>query len=313
MKAVPWRAAADAILALTVLLSPPSVEPGRAACDPAPLAVQVLGSGGPELADGRASSGYLLWVDGRARLLVDAGGGSALRFSQAGADFADLAAVVLTHLHVDHSADLAVYIKASYFGSRTAPLPVYGPTGSERMPSLSRYLPGLIGAQSRVYRYLSDFLGEDGGARYLLKPQDVAAQGRGIAQLPRLTEMELSAVPVHHGPVPALAWRVEARGKTVVFSGDMNGDYDTLPSLAKGADLLVAHHAIPESATGVARQLHMPPSLIGTIARKAEAKQLVLSHRMARTLGRESDSLNDIRRNYAGPVTFAEDLDCFFP
>src|ERR1700756_4443330 len=49
------------------------------------VAVQVLGSGGPELQDKRASSSYLVWQNGRARVLVDAGGGSALRFGESGA------------------------------------------------------------------------------------------------------------------------------------------------------------------------------------------------------------------------------------
>ena len=37
--------------------------------------LQILGSGGPIADDGRASSGYLVWVDGESRVLIDAGGG----------------------------------------------------------------------------------------------------------------------------------------------------------------------------------------------------------------------------------------------
>jgi hypothetical protein len=54
-------------------------------CGGAGVSVQVLGSGGPELQDKRASSSYLVWQDGQARVLVDAGGGSALRFGESGA------------------------------------------------------------------------------------------------------------------------------------------------------------------------------------------------------------------------------------
>jgi len=123
----------------------------------------------------------------------------------------------------------------------------------------------------------------------------------------------ITAVPVHHGPIPALAWRVLIGGKTLVFSGDMNNDNDTLTSLAKQADLLVAHHAIPEEAVGVARNLHMPPSVIGQIAAKAGVKQLVLSHRMNRTLGQEVKTTKLIKDHYHGPMVFAEDLQCFKP
>ena len=93
----------------------------------------------------------------------------------------------------------------------------------------------------------------------------------------------------------------------------MNNDNDTLASLAKQTDILVAHHAIPEGATGVARNLHMPPSVIGHIAAKAKVKQLVLSHRMNRTLGQEKVSSEHIRQKYKGPMHFADDLQCFRP
>jgi hypothetical protein len=43
------------------------------------IALQILGPGGPIANDGRASSGYLVWVDGVARVLPDAGGGIFLR------------------------------------------------------------------------------------------------------------------------------------------------------------------------------------------------------------------------------------------
>ncbi len=79
-------------------------------------AVQVLGSGGPELADKRASSSYLVWIGGKPRVLVDIGGGAALRFGESGATVSDLDVILLTHLHVDHTADLPALINASFFG-----------------------------------------------------------------------------------------------------------------------------------------------------------------------------------------------------
>jgi ribonuclease BN (tRNA processing enzyme) len=55
----------------------------------------------------------------------------------------------------------------------------------------------------------------------------------------------------------------------------------------------------------------MPPSVIGQIAGDAHVRELVLSHRMLRTLGKEDQTLSEIRKRYAGPVKFANDLDCF--
>jgi ribonuclease BN (tRNA processing enzyme) len=116
---------------------------------------------------------------------------------------------------------------------------------------------------------------------------------------------------VVHGDVPALAWRISVGRRTIAFSGDTNGDNGNLERLAKGADIFVAHNAVPEGETGAARRLHMPPSVIGRIAKEAGVGRIILSHRMLRTLGREAETQAAIAKAYSGPVTFADDLDCF--
>jgi ribonuclease BN (tRNA processing enzyme) len=280
-----------------------------AACGGHGIAVQVLGSGGPELDDGRASSGYLVWRDGRAEVLVDLGPGSLLHYEASGARLADLQVILLSHLHVDHSADLPGLIKGSFFTDRDQDLPLYGPSGNTLMPATSEFARDLFASGQGAFRYLDGYL--DGDEAYRLLPHDVATDGRQPVTVLDDARFRLSAVPVHHGPVPALAWRVDIGGYSLVFSGDMNGDYHTLPLLARDADLLVAHNAVPEGASGVARRLHMPPSVIGSIAVAARVKSLVLSHRMQRTLGREADTERLIRVHYAGPLAFAEDGQCF--
>ena len=74
------------LLFITLFLLP-LVAPAAMAevCKDAALAVQVLGSGGPVADSARASSGYLVWDHGRARVLIDAGGGTFQRFGAAGA------------------------------------------------------------------------------------------------------------------------------------------------------------------------------------------------------------------------------------
>ena len=104
---------------------------------------------------------------------------------------------------------------------------------------------------------------------------------------------------------------MEIDNVSVAFSGDTDGNNGNLERLAQNVNLLVAHNAVPEGATGVERSLHMPPSVIGKIASTAAVRQLVLSHRMLRTLGREAESLAAIRSSYSGAVLFADDLQCF--
>jgi ribonuclease BN (tRNA processing enzyme) len=274
------------------------------------VAVQVLGSGGPELQDKRASSSYLIWQDGRARVLVDAGGGSALRFGESGAQMSDLDMILFSHLHVDHSGDFAALIKSSWFEDRKRNLPIYGPPGNEYFPATTEFVADFFGEKHGAYRYLSELLATDEEGDYKMQPHDVTATETPVAVF-RNGDFSASAVHVVHGGAPALAWRIEIGGKSVVFSGDTNGDGEGLPRLAANADLFVAHNAVPEGATGIERRLHMPPSVIGQIAQQAHVKKLVLSHRMLRTLGKEDQTLAEIRKKYAGPVQFANDLDCF--
>lgn len=294
---------------LLIIISQTALQ-AKSACSSTGVWLQVLGSGGPEADDGRASSGYLIWHNGKARILVDMGTGSLLRFEQSGADLNDLDVILLSHLHVDHVNDLPGLIMASYFTERNRDLPLYGPSGNQLMPSVTDFVKALFGQQG-AYRYLNSYL--DGSDSYRLLAHNVEASAKARQVVIADSRFRITAVPVHHGSLPALAWRVDIAGKSLVFSGDMNNNNHTLASLAKQADLLVAHHAIPEEATGVARELHMPPSVIGVIAAKAKVKQLVLSHRMNRTLGHEQASSRFIRRTYAGKMQFADDLQCFQP
>jgi ribonuclease BN (tRNA processing enzyme) len=281
-----------------------------AACETQKIQLQVLGSGGPELNDGRASSSYLIWVDGRARVLIDTGGGSSANFEKSGAKIEDLQAVLFTHFHVDHSGDFPAYVKASFFSPRVEDLPVLGPEGNAVMPSTSEFLTALLG-EGGVYPYLSDYIDRDDPGDYALIPHDVPLDRSAAAVFEMNTNLVVSAIPVHHGPIAAVAWRVDINDCSISFSGDMNNQTGNLARLAKDSDLLVAHNAIPEDAGGVARQLHMPPSEIGKIARQAEVENLLLSHRMNRTLGREAGTLAEIGKYYQGTTTFANDMDTF--
>lgn len=302
------RSAAALLFALLAL--PSAAHTG--ACTHKGVELQVLGSGGPELEDQRASASYLIWQDGRPRALLDSGGGSALQFGRAGAHVSQLDGIFFTHLHIDHTADFPALIKSSYFEERHRPLPVYGPGGNTAFPTTTEFVADLFDPKHGAWRYLGEFVaGADDG--YKLEAHDVSLGEHEVRTIYKSADLTASATRVIHGGVPALAWRIEAAGKVIVFSGDTNGNNGNLEILAKDADIFVAHNAIPEGETGVVRQLHMPPSVIGRIARDAHVKSLVLSHRMLRSLGHEVDTRARITAVYSGPIHFADDLDCFTP
>ena len=272
------------------------------------VVLQVLGSGGPESGDNRASSGYIVWVDGKSRVLVDFGGGASLRFEESGAKISDLDVILLTHLHIDHTADLPALLKSSFFVRRSHDLPIYGPDKNRFMPNTEDFIKRLFDSRKGAWQYMGDYL--DGTAAYQLKAHTIFAS-MNIRTVYRKGNLNIQTITVHHGPIPSLAYRVNVGSRSITFSGDMNDEYHTLGKLAKHTDILVAHNAVPKDSRGIAAQLHMTPDIIGQIARKAKPKLLVLSHRMLRTLGREKETKREIRKYYKGIVKFANDKNSY--
>jgi ribonuclease BN (tRNA processing enzyme) len=299
-------------IVLMVMVATASCARPTAECPPEDgVALQILGSGGPIADDGRASSGYVVWVDGQSRVLIDAGGGTFLRFGEAGADFTELDFVGLSHFHTDHSADFPALLKSGNFSSRKRPLTVAGPGAGGPFPGLVAYLDSLLRSGSGAYGYLSGYLDGSGG---LVRLEPIEVDREQTAPIRVFGgddgEITVDALPVPHGIVPALGFRVRARDVTIVFASDQNGSDPAFAGFAEGGTALVMHMPIPEDATGGALQLHAPPGLIGEIAANASVETLILSHFMARSLRSLEANISIVGDNYDGRIVVASDLDC---
>ena len=293
------------LTAALLLISPAS----PAQCRDDGVALQILGSGGPIADDARASSGYLLWVDGKSRMLIDAGGGVFVRFGEAGAALESLDLIAITHLHTDHVADLPALLKGAYFSSRERPLALAGPDGNHRFPGIKPFLDAMFDDDRGAFKYLSGLL--DGSGRlFELQPTVVDHRRRDPVRVLENPEIKVDAIGVRHGPVPSLAYRIHIAGKRIVVSGDQNLSSDGFKAFARGADALVMPFAIPESAGRAAANLHARPSGIGRMAAEAEIEHLVLSHFMARSLLNADTQIKHVRAHFGGRLTMAEDLMC---
>lgn len=296
-----------------LLLTTAACAQDKTSCSPtAGAALQVLGSGGPIADDGRASSSYLVWIDGRARILIDAGGGSFLRFGEAGAKFRDLDFIGISHFHTDHSADLPALLKSGYFADRDRDLAIAGPSAGGPFPGLGSFLDSLLDRNHGVYGYLSGYL-EGSGKLSKLVQSEIDASG---AQFRTVYETDggnirVDAMRVPHGIVPALSFRVTVSDKTIVFSGDQNGGDAAFIEFAKEANILVMHMPVAEDATGAASALHAKPSEIGTIASKSGARSLLLSHFMSRSLKNLDANVDTVMAQYDARPSIASDLACY--
>lgn len=304
---------------IPVLISVSALLTGQVCAEEAPLcppiqgvALQVLGSGGPVADDARASSSYIVWIDGKSRVLIDAGGGSFLRFGEAKGSFGDLELIGLSHFHADHSADFIALLKSGNFAKRDRPLTVVGPSGAPRFPGLDEFLHSNLNSETGSFKYLSGYLDGSGGLPQLI-PVEIGPSAQSDRDLlPDNYAISAFATHVPHGIVPALGFRLEAgSGKSIVFSSDQNGGDSSFADFAKRADLLVMHMPIPEDSGDAAKQLHAVPSQIAEIAAAANAERLLLSHFMARSLRNFDENVQIVHNGYDGELLLADDLACF--
>jgi ribonuclease BN (tRNA processing enzyme) len=284
-------------------------------CESQRVQLQMLGTRGPELLDGQASTGYLISLDNKARVIVDAGPGSLQRFKQSKANFEDVDLMLFSHFHADHSADFPSYIKGAFFTQRTKDLHVMGPSAGDYSASAEQFVDRAIGTKNGMYPYLGGFVDSKENTAYKIKVKTIpwSFSDLNIKQIFKNGDIKVKAVATHHGPFPSLGYRVELAGCSISFSGDMSGRLRAMPDLAKHSDILVAHNAIPEDAVGVPARLHMTPSYIGAMANDAKVKNLLLTHLMKRSLSVKAQTLTLVKNKYKGKVSFPNDLDIIRP
>ena len=290
------------LAAAMVVLFPTCLQ--AASAKPA-LEVVVLGSGGPR-AFGRAGSSYIVLVGGRPRILVDAGPGAFLRIGELELDTEKVDTVLLTHLHIDHSGDLAAFFNERALTS-DGPITyrIFGPDGAGLFPKTSQFVDLLVG-KTGAFAYQKTF-----GADETFTVRDLAIR----LDSPRTKIVDdaglvVEEIATHHGDCPSVAYRISYQGVVVVFSGDM--DASALPNLvqlAKNADLLIFNCAVldPPDSPSQLYDLHTPPRKIGEAARDSGVKSLLLSHLAPDVEGQEPAVRKSIRASYAGPVAFATD------
>jgi ribonuclease BN (tRNA processing enzyme) len=213
-------------------------------------------------------------------------GGGSLANLLAVARPAELDAIWISHLHVDHCGDLPLVFYALRYGDFGRPpptLPVYGPTGwADRLRGFVTL--GTQAAMEEVFEAheLSD------GARLTFGP------------------LELTAVATAHS-VETYGVRATAGGRTIAYTADA-GPSDALLRLADGADLFLCESAWSELPPDAPAQ-HLTPTLAGRYAAEAGAAQLVLTHLRPQADARVA--LDRAREAYGGKLGTALERDVY--
>jgi ribonuclease BN (tRNA processing enzyme) len=214
------------------------------------MRLTVIGCSGSFPGPDSPASAYLVEHEG-ASLVLDLGNG-AFGALQRHTDVYDVDAVVLSHLHADHCLDLtSYYVARRYHPDGHQPvIPVLGPTGTAERMARAYDLPPEEGMHGEF-----DFL------------DHVADTEVG--------PFRIRTVRVNH-PVEAYAIRVDAGGRSLVYSGD-TAESDALVELSRGADLALFEASFLASRDNPAG-LHLTARGAAEHALRAEVGALVLTH-----------------------------------
>ncbi len=214
------------------------------------MRLTVLGSSPAWPNPGSAQSGYL--VEGPGRLLLDCGPGVLARLRQRADAWPPADAIAVTHLHLDHIADLVGWQWAHLMGPGrgSRPVPLWLPPGSASSQELSSLLHRAREAfDLREYRPREPF--EAAGFR-------------------------IEALQVAHYERPSFGLRVEHDGRTLAYSGD-TAPVPTLAELARDADVFVCEATLAEAEREPRGHLTAAEALEAATA--AGARRTLLTHR----------------------------------
>jgi ribonuclease BN (tRNA processing enzyme) len=205
------------------------------------------GTGVPSLE--RVAASYLLTGKG-SRILVDVGPSVVRRLLEFGHTTRDVDVIVLTHFHVDHTADLSTFLFVSNYDviPRTGALMIIGGKG------MKRFYANLL----KVYPWISP-------KSYRLSLYEMPEDSVEVDRL------AVTTTRVRHNG-ESIGIRIGGR-KSVTFSGDT--DYSkNLSKLALGTDLLVVECSFPEKKL----EGHLNLATLQRIVEEARPKRVLLSH-----------------------------------
>jgi ribonuclease BN (tRNA processing enzyme) len=262
----------------------------------------LLGTGYPRPDPNRAGPATAIVV-GEGFFVVDAGRGVVLRIAATELKFSQLRAVLLTHLHSDHTAGLPDLFNTSWQFGRITPLQLYGPAGTERLaPAMMAFFHDDLHVRRDLVEH---------------HPAAGATIGTHIVRegiIYRDADVTIKAFEVDHRPmIPALGYRFDCGSRSIVISGDTRPT-PNLVGNARDADVLVMEAYLPEwfdkvDKPDVAARLksyHTSAEEAGRIAAEAGVKTLVLTHLIPGD--QEKTFAERASRAYKGKLVVGRDL-----
>jgi ribonuclease BN (tRNA processing enzyme) len=240
----------------------------------------LLGTGGGPRPRRVSSASAQVIVSNNVAYVIDCGDGVARQIVFAGVPLTTLRHIFVTHHHSDHNADYGNLIWLAWTAGLSTRVDTWGPPPLERMTKLF--------FEMNAYDIDTRISNE---GRVPLVPLVHVHEFRDGGAVMSDDNVKVTAALVDHPPVvPALAYRFDARDRSIVISGD-TARSDSLVRLARGADVLVHSAMYPPAIERLAARVPNAAALkasilahqtsaedAGRVAQSAGVKTLVLSH-----------------------------------
>jgi ribonuclease Z len=288
-----------------------------------PLELTLLGTGSPVHVPHRYGPSQVISA-GDKRILIDTGWSSTIRLFQANMQPQTIDAVFITHLHSDHTTDMADFLVMRWVGGIQHAIPIYGPVGTKRM------IHGFQEAMAADTKYRLDHHGDKLWSGGLAADITEFVAGDDPVEIARIGDITVSAFEVEHLPVkPAYGFRFESAGSVITISGDTNPCAGLLNG-SKDADIMVCDsmnvammQGLEDRLRGIgnanqaalledAHSYHAPISGMAELAQQAGVKHLVLSHVIPpvpdELAGQFVEGLDKV---FSGKLTVGSDLQKF--
>ena len=280
------------------------------------MRVIALGTGRPFVRRAQANCSWLIELGNGDKFVMDFGSGSQANFTALEIPHQDVTAYFATHLHADHVGDFAQVWIGSWAGGRVKPLVLYGPSGPEPKYGTKHF----VEHQMESLAWDTDTrlgLLPDAGAEVEVHEFDFTKTGV-VYEHNGVVIKSFPAIHIYDGPV---SYRLEWNGLCFVFSGDTTPSQFFVDN-AQGADFLIhecfntvkqliERSGYPEkSAIGIGTMAHTSPLEAGKVLELVKPRHAAVFH-FFNDFDTGPEVEREIRQNYQGPLTLAQDLMVF--
>lgn len=257
------------------------------------ISAYVCGSGSP-MPDADRAGPCIAVLAGNQAFVFDAGSGSIRKLMRMGFPMDKIQAAFLTHLHSDHIDGLGeLMLQAWIAGTRSTPLPVYGPTGTDQV--IAGFRQAYTTDEGFRVRHHGETIanpaGYGGAAQIINLPDGVDSQ-----VVYEKDGVKITVIRVNHAPVaPAFGYRIDYKGRAMTLSGD-TVYAPSFVTASKGADVMFHDAMNKQMVAAMGKKLaerghantaqimtdiqgyHASPEDAARTAREAGVSTLVLYH-----------------------------------